>query len=283
MGIKFLCPNGHKLHVKAFLGGKKAICPKCGARVLVPVQDPSAADEIDPGPTQGETAVEAFESPPEQSTRSASAAVLSAAEHVLAARRDPIEEAPSAVWYVRPATGGQFGPASGEIMRAWIDEGRISASSLVWRAGWNEWRAASAIFPQLGAMLASPGVAVGPPTPVHGAGTGNGIGTAVPVNLPLGQVVQSVAPEVAKTTLPAASTVVPPLAQGLRKRRRNRDVSLIASAILLVIVVILVAVLVIVFRSQSSSGGTPSDEAVQSRQHSLPSDAQRAVAVAQAA
>lgn len=36
MGIRFLCPNGHKLNVKSFLAGKRAICPDCGARVLVP-------------------------------------------------------------------------------------------------------------------------------------------------------------------------------------------------------------------------------------------------------
>ena len=36
MGIRFSCPNGHKLHVKAFLAGKRAICPQCGAKVIVP-------------------------------------------------------------------------------------------------------------------------------------------------------------------------------------------------------------------------------------------------------
>lgn len=39
MGIRFLCPNGHKLNVKSFLAGKRAICPDCGARVLVPLPD----------------------------------------------------------------------------------------------------------------------------------------------------------------------------------------------------------------------------------------------------
>ena len=36
MGIKFHCPNGHKLNVKAFLAGKKGICPKCGTKMLIP-------------------------------------------------------------------------------------------------------------------------------------------------------------------------------------------------------------------------------------------------------
>ncbi len=48
MGIKFFCPNGHKLNVKTFLGGKKAICPKCGAKVLVPMEG-VGADTADAG------------------------------------------------------------------------------------------------------------------------------------------------------------------------------------------------------------------------------------------
>src|SRR5262245_2034946 len=36
MGIKFHCPNGHKLNVKAFLAGKKGVCPKCGTRLRIP-------------------------------------------------------------------------------------------------------------------------------------------------------------------------------------------------------------------------------------------------------
>jgi hypothetical protein len=36
MGIKFYCPNGHKMHVKDFLAGKKGLCPKCGIRVEIP-------------------------------------------------------------------------------------------------------------------------------------------------------------------------------------------------------------------------------------------------------
>ena len=36
MGIKFRCPNGHKLHVKSFLAGKRGVCPKCGVAVEIP-------------------------------------------------------------------------------------------------------------------------------------------------------------------------------------------------------------------------------------------------------
>jgi hypothetical protein len=56
---------------------------------------------------------------------------------------DPLAEAPHAVWYVRPPTGGQFGPASADVMRRWIAEGRVTDDSWVWRDGWSDWKSAS--------------------------------------------------------------------------------------------------------------------------------------------
>ncbi|MCS7237165.1 MAG: GYF domain-containing protein [Thermoguttaceae bacterium] len=38
MGIRFFCPNGHKLHVKSFLAGKRGICPYCGVVVQIPLE-----------------------------------------------------------------------------------------------------------------------------------------------------------------------------------------------------------------------------------------------------
>ena len=55
------------------------------------------------------------------------------------------------VWYVRPPTGGQFGPATSDVMRNWIDEGRVSPDSVVWREGWRDWQEAASVFAQLGA------------------------------------------------------------------------------------------------------------------------------------
>src|SRR4051794_20018198 len=43
MGIKFNCPNGHKLHVKSFLAGKKGVCPKCGVRIVIPRENDESA------------------------------------------------------------------------------------------------------------------------------------------------------------------------------------------------------------------------------------------------
>src|ERR1700709_726477 len=46
MGIRVYCPNGHKLNVKAFLAGKKGICPHCGSKFEIPAGAP--ADQHEP-------------------------------------------------------------------------------------------------------------------------------------------------------------------------------------------------------------------------------------------
>ena len=84
---------------------------------------------------------------------------------------DPISEAPQAVWYVRPASGGQFGPAAGEIMRRWISEGRVASDSLVWREGWPDWKPAASTFPSLARADAAESLA--------GGGNAFGLGGAV--------------------------------------------------------------------------------------------------------
>jgi hypothetical protein len=61
-----------------------------------------------------------------------------------------LAEAGNVVWYVRPASGGQFGPAGSEVMRSWLQQGRVGVDSLVWREGWPDWRQAAKVFPQLG-------------------------------------------------------------------------------------------------------------------------------------
>lgn len=272
MGIKFLCPNGHKLHVKSFLSGKKAICPKCGARVIIPQQDQGVAAEPDP-------TLAADEGWTDISGALAEGAPSQPGSLSAESDSDAILEAPSAAWFVRPATGGQFGPASGEIMRGWLKEGRVGASSLVWRAGWTEWRAAASVFPQLGAV--SPGLAAAtkqalPQKPFVGASSGsNGPMPPLGSSLPQGQVVQSVPGRPLETGMASGAMLdgvgadgltvgdlgvgVGPLAHGLQRRRKQSQSRLIASAVLAVLVFILVIILIFVWSRNDEPDATPTD------------------------
>jgi len=246
MGIRFYCPNGHKLNVKSFQAGRVGICPYCGAKVQIQTQSTrkSSKDDTDnggqnapvalygpedalplatpagntghsmPGESGGHGAIDSAQpagsaspsagiapgSPPDagqaapvfpepagplpvaEPAQPASnppamaepatpvapvdAVVPSTADLSAAAAdpgtisesepappssdvADPLAEDPDAVWYVRPPSGGQFGPAIGDIMRTWLDDGRVSPDSLVWREGWRDWLEAGDVFPQL--------------------------------------------------------------------------------------------------------------------------------------
>jgi hypothetical protein len=201
MGIKFHCPNGHKLNVKSFLAGKKGVCPKCGTKVRIPEASEPGLDDGEEGDSDaGKLTAAALSQAPVlpgngaavkmPATPTGTAAVIPApvisapampapvmptpvvAKAVVpvapatpqsqmlavpavaaplrpAAPADPIAEAPMAIWYVRPPSGGQFGPARGDVMRKWLAEGRVSGDSLVWREGWADWQNAGKLFPQL--------------------------------------------------------------------------------------------------------------------------------------
>ncbi|MFN0019043.1 MAG: GYF domain-containing protein [Pirellulaceae bacterium] len=213
MGIKFLCPNGHKMNVKAFLAGKRGKCPKCGVSVRIPQETPASDSGEDLlGDASVPAAVTAQQAVVQTTVRPVTAVAPSAPMHPAtqtyaapvvrpvmpvgapaipsvpamapgyqlagpAVMRmphptpaqmpigvDPISQAPNAIWYVRPPSGGQYGPARGDIMRKWVGEGRVSGDSLVWREGFPEWKSASQLFPSL-AGIGAPAPAAGPPPP----------------------------------------------------------------------------------------------------------------------
>ncbi len=132
MGIRFLCPNGHRLNVKEFLAGKRGICPNCDVRFLVPMQSGGR--------------VEAIQEP---------ADALASAE----AEPDRQGELPQETaaqltgndWHIRSAAGTEQGPISLTQIKAWIQQGHIDVDSWLWRTGWLDWQRASDVFPEIAA------------------------------------------------------------------------------------------------------------------------------------
>ena len=144
MGIRFFCPNGHKLNVKSFLAGKRGKCPECDARFLIPTEStnqPAVATHELIGAGSTANALEIKSQPPKPTLSPNPKPSKSAS--IESTEKDPIAESPESVWYVQTSTGGQFGPANGELMREWINEGRVPRDSLVWRQGWNDWQTAA--------------------------------------------------------------------------------------------------------------------------------------------
>ena len=152
MGIRFYCPNGHKLNVKPFQAGLTGICPFCGAKMQIPQKSTRRSSRIAERPSPRGKCRGGWR----QFERTCTAAVArdSRLGRVGALRRgrqlsDPLAGVDEVVWYVRPASGGQFGPAKTDIMRTWLAEGRVGTDTLVWREGWRDWRQAGDVFPQL--------------------------------------------------------------------------------------------------------------------------------------
>ncbi len=190
MGIRATCPNGHELHLKAFLAGKKGICPKCGAKFRIPdtVDDDS---DLEPAttarapaatrPVLRSTAAGAFEEPIDDllhgqasaeamltSTRVEKPVPKPTATRVVPPKQAAqpaaavLAESPDAAWYVQLPSGERFGPALAPEMQAWLGQGRVPVNALVWRQGWPDWRTASTVFIGLPATApaAAPGATV---------------------------------------------------------------------------------------------------------------------------
>jgi hypothetical protein len=271
MGIRFDCPNGHQLHVKAFLAGRRGICPDCGAKLIIP--ELSAQREVDPADAPTEIHVEhtvattnsrrraAAQRRGRLGRRSAAAsqpgrAVATAvpdgnptavAEAVprAAAPADPTTNPPSetpaeTVWYVRPPAGGQYGPADDATLRQWIHELRIVPDTYLWHSGWAEWQRAGDVRQHLPAPLSANVAATEPLTssPITAA-----TATVAPA---------TVAPVDESATHPTPTTV----ADVRRARRRSAKRQWMAAILLLALVVVLSGILIWVLRRDVSPPAT---------------------------
>jgi len=260
MGIKFRCPNGHKLNVKSFLAGKRGVCPKCGTSVRIPEQSQETAkeepgeeaeDRVDlldearfPAPgraaaaANGNAAVAARPAAPVAipvTPRPLAAAIPVAIPVAASPASDPIAESPAAIWYVRPPGGDQYGPARGDIMRRWIAEGRVSGDSLVWREGWTDWRQASQVFTSLPSALPQP-----PPTP-------------------------SAAAPAAKEETPPAVPRSTRLTNRYESRKKSGSGMGIAVIVVLGLLCVVLAILLVYFLGGFHNGSTPPAPSSQSK------------------
>jgi hypothetical protein len=160
---------------------------------------------------------------------------IATATAVPAPLADPLAEAPEACWYVRPPSGGQYGPARANIMRQWINEGRVTPDSLVWREGWPDWKLAGETFTNL------PPAAVGPAIPGAPMVQPSASHAAVQPASPTGGAFSGVV-----SSGPAAEPGRGPAVY----RRKNKSIQLIALGFLFIALIVLTGLLVWVLSSQ---------------------------------
>ena len=176
MGVRFACHQCDKrLNVKRELAGKRGVCPECSTRFRIPHEDAEKSTPI----VGVETKVGGVDVPLDQPVNDPVNEHVNAiadppsppsdsVTQTLAAKPQPaidlLASDPTSTWYVRPPTGGQYGPASPEVLRSWIDEGRVAATSLLWRDGWPQWRVASDALPELVKPITQPDPELGRPS-----------------------------------------------------------------------------------------------------------------------
>jgi GYF domain 2 len=157
MGVRFACHGcAEPLNIKQELAGRRGVCPKCGIRFRIPqfdapVSTPLENEAVMASRSTGQAArknagARAAGGSPQVASRANGGVVVGVAAANVPASIDPLGDASISTWYVRPPSGGQYGPATTDVLRQWISEGRVSATALLWREGWAQWREAREIL-----------------------------------------------------------------------------------------------------------------------------------------
>ncbi|MHC4178311.1 MAG: DUF4339 domain-containing protein [Planctomycetota bacterium] len=98
--------------------GKRVKCPKCEGTIGIPASGGPCSEEAVTGDK--------------------------------AAPKQTVSDAPAAErWFLQTEDGQQFGPASKSEMDDWLAEGRIDASCQLLCEGWEQWKWADEVFPDL--------------------------------------------------------------------------------------------------------------------------------------
>ncbi|MEZ6078750.1 MAG: GYF domain-containing protein [Pirellulaceae bacterium] len=277
MGIRFRCHHCEtELHVKDFQAGKRGRCPECQGKFRIPPAD--APHSLDPGASldsaaktpdvaSGETtqAAPVADAEPNRSRDQVErSAAPQAAESVADQSPSPptqlalpqaLQSAVESKWYVRPPSGGQFGPAPSEVMWQWLGENRVGRDALVWCEGWPEWLIAENVFDDYFSSVEQDSV---PPSIPDSSALGKTTSSITTADATLGppslskQVPHIDGVAVSEQAVNATATPSLSLSDRQRvgrklKRRRNYTVMI---ATLTVIMLLLIAALIVVLMRQ---------------------------------
>lgn len=174
MGIRFQCHVCHEpLHVKFFQAGKRGRCPHCQSRFRIPNEDSDFSIPLNA--TQQESresnAVAAIagetNSPPGESSNHAVATLEAppAEPQQISPPASSVHPA-NARWFVRPPSGGVYGPADIRTLESWIAQRRVTSDSYIWREGMELWSLAIELMPAAFAAAAASTTTDAVPPPV---------------------------------------------------------------------------------------------------------------------
>ncbi len=188
MGIRFVCHLcSFALHVKDFQAGKRGKCPNCNGSFRIPDTDASYSSALADSSENPAVAKirDAFSKVVKTKTsklakKSSGSISITLEPNATATSEVGMEpkvasdvsanmpsnavskptgptmampavlaNAVDAKWFVRPPSGGQFGPAPSQMLMNWIAESRVTADSFLWRDGLAHWQLAIELVPEL--------------------------------------------------------------------------------------------------------------------------------------
>ncbi|MDR0390946.1 MAG: DUF4339 domain-containing protein [Planctomycetaceae bacterium] len=146
MGIRFFCPNGHKLNVKSQLAGLRGYCPDCGAELTIPMASTRKSSKeggglIDNTETQNQN----------QQNQQNQILDIIATFNDFTVLQNPILKDESIEWHIHnPDDKSQQGPLTNQTIKKLLQQDKIKPYFYIWYEGLPDWLPASSIFPELG-------------------------------------------------------------------------------------------------------------------------------------
>ena len=165
MGIRFKCHLCHSpLNVKNDLAQKRGVCPKCNGKFRIPMESQDFSLSLDAPVSNSTKALSYLDSeiisansvavkPTEAKKTSQEPSLLKPAAYD-ATNREQIEteQTPSMtdeLYFVRPPSGGEYGPADKATIELWVTQRRITSETMICKLGASQWKKAREVFASL--------------------------------------------------------------------------------------------------------------------------------------
>ena len=142
---------GRQFRAPDKLGGKRVKCPQCQSVILVGA---APADQTPPQPAPQPKSQPKSQPAPTPRPQ-AKAAAGKPAGQAQPAQAQPVQQVPSAQstdvaeWHMQTGDGEEYGPVTKAELDGWVVEGRLDRNCQVLQDGWDQWRWADDVYPQL--------------------------------------------------------------------------------------------------------------------------------------
>jgi hypothetical protein len=156
MGIRFKCHHCQApLNIKTELANKRGVCPQCQGKFRIPSEsqghslslDQSASTLSNPTPIAESDLARSGAKKLERKQVSG-VSLPSQATETDASSDTPNRDshAGELLYFVRPPSGGEYGPANKMTIELWIAQRRITGETLICQIGSSQWKKAKEVF-----------------------------------------------------------------------------------------------------------------------------------------